>query len=55
MIRRVLEAVQRGELDEGGQRGAALTRRMEGAAVALEADVAEKPGPRAGAPAHGPA
>ncbi len=37
LIRRVLEAVERGELEAGGTHGVALLRRLEGAAVALEA------------------
>jgi hypothetical protein len=43
-LRQLLEAVEQGELEPGGERGVALMRRMEGAAVALEAS-AEATGP----------
>lgn len=36
MLRRLLEAVERGELAAGGARGVALVHRLEGAVVALE-------------------
>lgn len=45
MLRRLIEAVERGELEPGGERGVALVRRMEGAAVALEATSRTLPGP----------
>jgi hypothetical protein len=37
MIRRILDAVERGELAPGGVEGTAMVRRLEGAVVALEA------------------
>lgn len=37
MMRRLLDAVEKGALEPGGAQGVALLRRMEGAAVALEA------------------
>ena len=36
LLRRVLEAVEHGDLDQGGPRGAALLRRLEGVLIALE-------------------
>lgn len=36
MLRRQLEAVERGELDAPGSQGARLLRRIEGAVIALE-------------------
>jgi len=36
MLRRQLEAVQRGELDAPGSHGARLLRRLEGVVIALE-------------------
>jgi hypothetical protein len=40
-LRRVLDAVETGELAEGGPKGAALRRRLDGALLALEALVSE--------------
>jgi hypothetical protein len=37
MLRRVLDAVERGDLDAGSGRATALVRKIEGAAAALEA------------------
>ena len=51
MLRRLLDAVERGELEPGGERGVALMRRMEGAAVALETTSRTRPGPAASGPA----
>jgi hypothetical protein len=54
MIRRVLDAVERGELTAGSARALALVRRLEGAALALEALAADSESARsqrdAGAP-----
>lgn len=36
MFRRLIEAVERGDLDAGGSQGRRLLRRMEGAATALD-------------------
>lgn len=42
MLRRVLDAVHRGELDADGREALGLLRRMEGAAAALEASSASQ-------------
>ena len=36
MLRRLLEAVERGDMEDGGARGVALLRQLEGAVAALE-------------------
>ena len=38
MLRDILEAVERGELEANGPRAKALVRRLEGAVAAFEAD-----------------
>lgn len=47
VFRRLLQAVEAGELEANGPRATALLRRVEGAAAALEATVSDRP-------AHGP-
>lgn len=39
LLRRLLDLVDRGELDAGSAHGAAMVRRVEGAIVALEQSV----------------
>ncbi len=44
VLRRVLDAVHRGELDADGREALGLLRRMEGAAAALEAASGDEKG-----------
>ncbi len=48
MLRRVLDAVERGDLDVGSTRALHLLRQIEGAAAALEAIDAPRGEARAG-------
>lgn len=43
MARRVLAAVEAGELDATGPKGTALVRQLEGAVTALEASAGSSP------------